>query len=155
MTTRATIAPGCRVRLHFSLALPDGTETVSTFGEEPLDFTLGDGTMTEALEEAIIGLPAGANEMIILSGDETFGPATKEMVQSIPRQDFPPEMELKQGQIISFTTPAGDDLAGTILEVDDKEAVVDFNHPFSGLAIAFRIQILEVFPEQATTNSSG
>ncbi|MEJ1336292.1 MAG: FKBP-type peptidyl-prolyl cis-trans isomerase, partial [Candidatus Sedimenticola sp. (ex Thyasira tokunagai)] len=54
-----TIAPGSTVTLHFSLALSDGTEAVSTFDEEPSTLTLGDGDLTEGLEQALYGLKAG------------------------------------------------------------------------------------------------
>ncbi|MFC1312583.1 MAG: FKBP-type peptidyl-prolyl cis-trans isomerase, partial [gamma proteobacterium symbiont of Ctena orbiculata] len=44
------ITPLCRVKMHFSLTLPDETEIVSTYGEEPLEFSLGDNTMEQMLE---------------------------------------------------------------------------------------------------------
>jgi len=141
-----TIAPHCKVTLHFSLSLANGTEAVSTYAEPPLIFTLGDGTMTEGLEQALIGLDQGANEMILLSGDEIFGPATEDKIQHIPLSDFPTELTPIVGQLISFTTPAGDELAGLIQELNGDQALVDFNHPLCGQLITFKVQILKVDP---------
>ena len=44
------ILPGCPVTLHLSIALEDGTEAVSTFGEDPIELQMGDGTLRPGLE---------------------------------------------------------------------------------------------------------
>jgi len=46
--------------------------------------------------------------------------------------------------IVSFTTPAGDELPGTVVEVDDEQVLVDFNHPLCGHAMDFEVEILAV-----------
>jgi FKBP-type peptidyl-prolyl cis-trans isomerase SlpA len=142
------------VTLHFSLTLADGTEAISTFDEEPLTFTLGDDTMTKALEQQLIGMHQGSEEHLILSGDEVFGPATADKIQRMPLSDFPPDMPLSPGQIIAFSTPAGDEVGGVILELDQAEALVDFNHPLSGQSITFRVKVLEVGPSELS-NGTG
>ncbi|HPQ25536.1 MAG TPA: peptidylprolyl isomerase, partial [Gammaproteobacteria bacterium] len=45
----AQILPGSPVVLHLSIALEDGTEAISTFGEEPVSVTIGDGTLQPGL----------------------------------------------------------------------------------------------------------
>lgn len=141
------------VTLHFSLTLADGTEAISTFDEEPLTFTLGDDTMTEALEQQLIGMHQGSEEYLILSGDEVFGPTTSDKIQRMPLSDFPPDMPLSPGQIIAFSTPAGDEVGGVILELDQAEALVDFNHPLSGQSITFRVKVLEVGPSELSNGT--
>ena len=138
------ISRGSQVRLHFSLTLADGTVAVSTFGESPLTFTLGDGTMVESLEQSLIGMTEGEEAQLILSGDDAFGAATDDNIQRMPISEFPADMTLAPGQLIAFTTPAGEELGGVILQLDESEALVDFNHPLSGQPIAFQVQILEV-----------
>ena len=133
-----------RVRLHFSLCLADGTELVSTFEEAPLSCTIGDGTMVAGLEQCLLGLSAGSEALFVLSGDETFGPATTESMQRIAKNEFPADLLLAPGQVIAFKTPAGDEVAGTIQTLTDTEVLVDFNHPLSGQTIAFKVKILEV-----------
>jgi FKBP-type peptidyl-prolyl cis-trans isomerase SlpA len=138
------ITHGCRVTLHYSLALEDGTEVVSTFDDAPLTFELGDGTMTEPLEQILVGLHPGAEEQVILSGDETFGARTEEKVHWIARDEFPSEIAIAEGQVMAFTTPAGDETAGQILEIDEDKIRVDFNHPLSGHTFMFHVKIIAV-----------
>ncbi|MEJ1296969.1 MAG: FKBP-type peptidyl-prolyl cis-trans isomerase [Candidatus Sedimenticola sp. (ex Thyasira tokunagai)] len=139
-----TIAPGSTVTLHFSLALSDGTEAVSTFDEEPSTLTLGDGDLTEGLEQALYGLKAGDKQTLIVEEKDAFGPWNEEMVHLVAREDFAPELELEPGLVIAFETLEGEEVAGIIGEIGDEQVEVDFNHPLSGSDIAFTVQILEV-----------
>ena len=58
----------------FSLALPDGTEAVSTFGGEPELVVVGMAAfLTEGLELAIIGLKKGDRQTLELTPEQAFG----------------------------------------------------------------------------------
>ncbi len=133
-----------RVTLHFSISLADGTEVISSFNEAPLTCTIGDGTMVEGLEQCLLGLSAGSEDLFLLSGDETFGHASAEGMQRIAKNEFPADMRLAPGQVIAFNTPGGEEVAGTIQTLTDTEVQVNFNHPLSGQTIAFKVKILDV-----------
>ena len=138
------IGPGTRVRMHFALSLTDGTEAISTFDEEPLDFTWGDGTLRPGLELALLGLKAGDEQTLTLLPEQAYGPHDDRLVHDMPRSDFPDLIEPKVGQIIAFTSPTGEETAGSILAVDDDTVCVDFNHPLAGHDVVFRVRILGV-----------
>lgn len=146
------ITSECRVTLHYSLTLSDGTEVVSTFDDTPLLFHLGDGTMVEALEQSLIGLTCGSEGKILLSGDDAFGSRSDEKIQHMPRNEFPDELAITLGQVIAFTTPGGDEVAGQILEINQDDVLVDFNHPLSGHFITFRVKILDIDPQPEVYN---
>ena len=61
------------VTLHLSLTLEDGTVAESTFGEEPLTFTMGDGTLVHGLELALYGLRPGDTQRLELYPEQHFG----------------------------------------------------------------------------------
>lgn len=138
------ITPSCQVSIHYSLTLEDGTVAVSTFDDDPLTFTLGDGTMVETLEQALLGLNRNSDTHILISGDEVFGASNSDKIQCMHNTDFPSEMELAVGQVIAFTTPAGDEIPGQILNIDGEEILVDFNHPLAGHMIDFRVKVLDI-----------
>lgn len=141
------ITSGCQVTLHYTLTLADGTEVVSTFEDTPLSFTLGDGTMVEALEQSLIGLACGEDVQTILSGDDAFGARDEDKIQHILRKEFPDKIDITPGQVIAFTTPGGDEVAGQVLEVHPESVLIDFNHPLSGHLITFRAKILQIDPQ--------
>ncbi|ODB94016.1 hypothetical protein A3194_04935 [Candidatus Thiodiazotropha endoloripes] len=138
------IDPGYRVTMHFSLTLSDGTEVLSTYQESPLEFTLGDGTMEPLLEYAVLGLKAGDEQTLEVSGDEVYGPRDEAKYHWLKRTDFPQDMPLEESQVVAFSTDQGEEIAGTILELNEDQLLLDFNHPLSGKTFHYRVSIISV-----------
>lgn len=139
-----TIGPGSEVVMHFTLAIEDGTVAESTVDAEPLHFVLGDGTLVEGLEHALYGLKAGDRQSLLIAPENAFGYPDEDYVITMPRSEFPADMALEPGLIIGFTTPAGHEVPGAVLEVTGESVQVDFNHPLAGHELSFDVEILEV-----------
>jgi len=120
---KSPIEVASSVTLHLSLTLEDGTVSESTFGEEPLTFTMGDGTLVHGLELGLYGLVPGDVQRLVDTG-----------------------IELEEGVIVGFETPEGEELAGAILSIDEDTVNVDFNHPMAGHTIIFDVEIIDVVP---------
>jgi FKBP-type peptidyl-prolyl cis-trans isomerase SlpA len=140
------IRPGSRIGLHIAISLADGTEALSTFEDAPVHCTLGDGTLDAGLERLLLGLRAGDELTERLDPGQAYGLPDGDKIHWLPREDFPPGMELAPNLIVAFTSPGGQELAGTILELEGDRAKVDFNHPLAGHAVICRVQILSVEP---------
>lgn len=138
------IGPGSRVTMHFSLTLEDGTIAENSFDGEPLEFTMGDGTLNEGLELGLYGMKVGDEETLTMSPEQTFGFHDPENVHELPRSDFDREQPLEEGMIIAFNTPAGDELPGMIRQVSADSVTVDFNHPLAGHDLLYKIKILDI-----------
>ncbi|MEJ2687637.1 MAG: FKBP-type peptidyl-prolyl cis-trans isomerase [Gammaproteobacteria bacterium] len=149
MAAAAQIQPGSRVTMHFSIALEDGMVAEDSSGGEPLSFVMGDGTVVEGLELALYGLRAGDTQRLQLEPEQTFGYRDPDNVHTLPRSDFPVEMNLEPGTIIGFTTPGGDEVPGAVQAVQGEEVKVDFNHPLAGHTLTFEVRILAVEPPGA------
>ena len=143
-TNDTPIGPGRSVVMHLSLALPDGTEAITTFGQEPEHFTFGDGTLSAGLEALILGKCKGASESLLLEPDQAFGAWLPENRHALPRGEFAPDLTLEPGVVMAFETPAGEQLPGTIVECDEQQVIVDFNHPLAGQSLSFRYTIVDV-----------
>jgi len=139
-----TIQPGSEVVMHFSITLEDGTVADSTEGEEPLQFVMGDQTLIEGLELALYGLKVGDKQSLKIEPENAYGYPDPENIHAMQREDFPDDMEIKKGIIVGFATPAGDEFPGTVIEVDEKQVMVDFNHPIAGHEIVFDVEILGI-----------
>ncbi|HKJ07803.1 MAG TPA: FKBP-type peptidyl-prolyl cis-trans isomerase [Gammaproteobacteria bacterium] len=149
MAEAAQIQAGSRVTMHFSIALEDGMVAEDSAGGEPLTFVMGDGTVVEGLELALYGLRAGDTQSLRLEPEQTFGYRDPDNVHTLPRSDFPVEMNLEPGTIIGFTTPGGDEVPGAVQAVQGDEVKVDFNHPLAGHTLTFEVRILAVEPPGA------
>lgn len=145
MQNKPCIAQGSLVRMHFTILLEDGTVgDTSREDNEPLEFIIGDGTIVEGLELAILGLKAGDKQTLQIGPEIGFGFHDEDNIHSMPREDFPAEIDLKPGLIIGFDTPSGVEVPGMILSVDNDKVKIDFNHPFAGHEITFDVEILDV-----------
>lgn len=145
---RNRINPGSRVLLHLSMTLEDGTEVISTYEDEPLSFTLGDGVMEASLESLLLGLNTGDEQSWEVIGNEVYGPIDDDNLQWMDRETFSDQMKLRVDQIIGFTTSNGEEIAGRIVEIEPTQIQLDFNHPLSGKTFFFKTTILDVDPPE-------
>lgn len=139
-----TIGPDCEVTMHFRLSLQDGTVADETEEGEPLTFSMGDGTLIQGLELALYGMKVGEKQSLSIDPREAFGFPDDENVHSMPRSEFREDMKIEPGMIIAFSTPAGQEVPGTVKEVTDETVMVDFNHPLSGFEVTFDVEILDI-----------
>ncbi len=140
-----TIEQGSQVTFHYRLLLAELNKLVDgTEDEEPFSIVIGDGEMMEALESRLIGLQAGAKERFEVSFLETYNADDEEVLTNMPREDFPEDMNLEPGLVVGFETPAGDAIPGVIIEVKEKEVVMDFAHPLAGHDLIFEVEIISI-----------
>lgn len=138
------IGPKSRVRLHFRLQLADGTEVDASAGAEPVSVTLGQGELIEGLERRLLGLRPGDRQRFEIPALEAYGPIEEGTLSSLPRSDFPPEVEPVPGAVIAFATPQGEEVPGTVVAVSETDVLVDFSHPLAGHDLVFEVEILSV-----------
>lgn len=144
MSTSPRIGPGRTVSIHLEVRFPDGFVALSTFDAEPVDCTIGDGTLTPGLEEALEGLAAGDEETIRGSGSRLFADYDPTNVHWLGLADFPPDLDPAPGQVVAFATPDGAETGGVVLEREGERVLVDFNHPFAGRSLDVRVRVLRV-----------
>ena len=141
---------GDSLTLHYRLSC-QGTDIVNTFGEGPETFTLGHNDIDPRLESLLLGLAAGDHRVFDLEAGDAFGARDPELIQTLPRSDFPAAMELAVNGGVQFELPNGQTLTGTVLALDADHVQVDFNHPLAGLAVEFEVQILASQPAGVST----
>jgi len=145
---RYAVDIGSTVTLHLALTLEDGSVAESTFDEGPLTFTMGDGTLVHGLELALYGLRPGDTQRLALYPEQAFGAHDPQRIHRLPRAVFPADIELTPGNIIAFDTPEGEEIAGTLLSLDDRTVEVDLNHPLAGRRVIFDVEIIDVVPAE-------
>ncbi len=148
MPTPAQIVPGCTLVMHLEVRFHDGFVGFSTFDQEPITCRLGDGTLAPGMETALLGLAPGEDHLILAGGSELFAEYDPDNLHWLPLSDFPSDPDPAPGQVVAFTTPAGHETCGLVLEREGEGAAgrvrVDFNHPFAGRSLTLRVRILSV-----------
>lgn len=143
------------VLVHFTLKLEDGSTAESTRANgKPALFRLGDGSLSEGLEQALLGLKTGDKHHFSLPPESAFGAANPDMIQYFSRRDFVQAGEPEIGAIMLFTGMGGSEMPGVIREISGDSITVDFNHPLAGQTIQFDIEVLEIDPQLEGTNAN-
>ena len=133
-----------QVSLYYQLLLDDGTEVESNQGGDALDLVIGDGTLTDGMEQALMDRQAGDSIQVTLSPEQGYGYPDEENIHNMPLSDFPDELKPEAGQVIAFDGPDDEDIVGTIIEIANDEVAVDFSHPLAGRTLIFKADIVDV-----------
>ena len=143
-----TVQPGSFLTLHYRLAGPAG-DVINTFNDKPATLTLGNGELSPALEQRLLGLEDGAHATFELAAGEAFGPRNAEMQQWVARQMLnelgDPDEQYQLGDVATFPTPDGQgSYAGSVIEVRAEDGAVrfDFNHPLAGQPVTFEVHVI-------------
>lgn len=137
-----TIGPGRKVTMHFAIKLEDGQIIDTNFNKAPVEFEVGDGNIPEGFESALTGLKVGEHVELTIAPERGFGQHNPSNIQRMKRSDFK-NMELEPGLVVSFQEPGGE-IPGVIVEFDDANVSVDFNHPLAGKTLTFEVSVISV-----------
>ncbi len=138
------VGQGSRVTLHFSLTLPDGAVIDSNFDTRPAVFTVGDGNLLPGFEAVLLGLAAGARQCFEIPPEQAFGLVNAGNRHVLSRSQFPPDLELEEGLVVSFSMAGNGETPGVVTSVEGDRVRVDFNHPLAGKTIIFEVYVQEV-----------
>jgi peptidylprolyl isomerase len=134
---------GDTVRVHLTGCLDDGTKFASTFGEEPLELTIGEGKLIECFESSLIGMSEGAKKTVRLEPSQAMGEIQPELVSSMPRHMVSEQFgDLKVGARIWVKDRNANDIKVTVRQVSDQAVTIDANHPLAGEALTFDIELM-------------
>lgn len=133
------------VTMHYKLSLASGEVLDSSFERnEPFSFLAGHNQIIPGLEKSLMGMDVGDKKTISVEPNEAYGERDDELVQAVPRNQIPPEIDLQVGKILQAQGPQGIPIEVTIVGITDDEVTVDMNHPLAGETLNFDVEILDV-----------
>lgn len=144
------VQSGSFLTLHYRMSDAQGQVIIDTFNGQPATLSLGQGDLSPAIEQRLIGLPEGTRTVIDLAAGEAFGDRQPQMLQWVARKLLDelgdPHEQYTVGDVVQFPTPDGTGTyAGAVREVRDDGAVLfDFNHPLAGQPVRFEVQLIGV-----------
>lgn len=135
---------GDTVKVHYTGTLDDGTVFDTSAEREPLEFTLGEGTVIPGFEKAVTGMkPSETKSFKILAAD-AYGSYRQEMVLDVDRDQFPADLQPEVGQRLQVGQGEGDSIVVTVAEVTEEKVTLDANHPLAGKDLIFEVKLVEI-----------
>jgi len=134
--------------LHYRLSSMAGVDIISTFQDTPATLLLGQNQLAPPLEAILLGLPEGTHQTFELPPEQAFGPRNPDLIQRVSRatleENSAPGEDYVVGDLVDFAAPGGGRFAGVMLEINDNDALFDFNHPLAGQPVKFEVKIIGV-----------
>ena len=139
---------GSKVKMHYSISSLGGIDFESTFKKQPINFTIGDGTLPQKLEIPLYWLGENEEQLIELNPGDAFGLRDETKVKTIEKERFPRRNMIKIGNVLEFDIKTKDGKEsmtfGMIKKIDKNNVLVDLNHPLAGYKILLKVKILKV-----------
>jgi FKBP-type peptidyl-prolyl cis-trans isomerase 2 len=135
---------GSTIKIHYTGRLDDGTVFDSSKEREPLEFTMGSGGLIKGFEDAVRGMTVGEMKTISIASGEAYGPYREDLVMSINKAQLPPDIDIRQGVMLSLRHPNGGTIDALISEVTDDSVTLDANHPLAGEDLTFELELVEI-----------
>jgi len=137
------IEEGKVVTFHYTLTTEAGEEIDSSIGKDPMSYLHGAGNIVPGLERQLTGKAGGDQLQAKVSPDEGYGDRQGDP-EPVPRDQFPPDLELKPGMMFRAETDTGEPVALWIAKTEDTTVWVDQNHPLSGVHLNFDVEVVSV-----------
>lgn len=132
------------VSIDYRLHLGDGKIIDESEPGDPLVFLQGYDEVIPGLEKAVEGKKAGDTLKAQIPPEDAYGDYEPEGVEEVPREEFPADLPLEEGRMVSATDEEGDDVDFLVKEVREKTVVVDFNHPLAGKTLHYEVTVRDV-----------
>jgi len=145
------ISKNTMVTLTYDLRIDDenGEVIEQTTTDNPLRFLFGAGTMLPKFESHLGGLRQGEQFSMKLSSNDAYGEVNHDAIVELPKHIFIVDGKFDEklifvGNTVPMMSSNGQHLNGVVLEVNDENVKMDFNHPLAGEDLFFTGTVIEV-----------
>jgi len=131
------------VTVHYTGKLEDGTifDSSLTEGREPLSTSLGQGSLIQGFEKALIDMTEGEKKTVNIPSSEAYGDINPTLVVEVPKDRVPEGVE--EGAMLQTMTQQGP-MNVLVKEIKDDVVVIDANHPLAGKDLIFDLEVISV-----------
>jgi FKBP-type peptidyl-prolyl cis-trans isomerase SlyD len=129
--------------IEYELTNDDGEVIDTSKDREPLAYLHGAGNIVPGLESELEGKTTGDAFKVRITPQDGYGERMEEMVQDVPRSQFPPDADIKSGMQFQAQGPGGIQIV-TVVGVEGDQVKLDANHPLAGMHLSFDVKVTDV-----------
>jgi FKBP-type peptidyl-prolyl cis-trans isomerase 2 len=115
---------------------------------DPLVIQLGEEGTPKPIQRILLGMQVGEMRKVHLEAEEgSYGIRRSDLIQEIPKNQFPDKIEPHVGLIISMNVDSAGvthQVPATIVEIKEDSIMIDYNHPLAGHPLNYEITVLEI-----------
>lgn len=136
-----TASKGNVVTIRYTLHVRDGL-----IDQGELAYLHGYRNIVAGLEEALEGKAVGDQVVVAVPPEKGYGFYDPEGVQVVDRASFPADAEVVGGAMFYAEDSQGNPVPFTVINVNDNEVTIDFNHVLAGETLNFEVTVTGVRP---------
>jgi peptidylprolyl isomerase len=132
------------IKVHYTGKHTSGEVFDSSKGKQPIEFTLGQGSLIPGFEHGVLGMKIGEKKTLHILPENAYGPYRPELVSVVKLTQFPPHITPSVGLQLELSAEDQYPIFVTITEVGEEEATLDANHPLAGKDLFFDIELIDL-----------
>ena len=109
---------------------------------EAISFVSGFEQVLQKLEDEVISMQTGDEKVVKFDAKDGFGEYDDDKIQVLPKEQFA-GIELEIGMELIGENEGGETVKVNVKDIADENVTIDFNHPYSGKNLEFKIQMIE------------
>jgi peptidyl-prolyl cis-trans isomerase len=109
---------------------------------EAISFVSGFEQILQKLEDEVISMQTGDEKVVKFDAKDGFGEYDDDKIQVLPKEQFA-GIELEIGMELIGENEGGETVKVIVKDIADENVTIDFNHPYSGKNLEFKIQMIE------------
>ncbi len=141
------------INFHYTLTDKDGKLLDTSRKGEAFAFLQGSGQIIPGLESALAALNMGDRKTIEVPYLQAYGAYDQKLIFQVARERLPAE-KVNIGDMFEVGEGAAFRVV-TVVQVNEKEVVLDGNHPLAGKDLTFDVEIMGVRPATAEEIAHG
>jgi len=134
---------GDTVKVHYTGKLEDGTVFDSSKDRDPLEFTIGSGSIIPGFENGVIGMSVGESKTVEIAPDDGYGQRRDDLTVTVEKERLPENINVEVGQALRMERENGRTIDVVVSEIKEDEVTLDANHPLAGKKLIFDIELVE------------
>jgi FKBP-type peptidyl-prolyl cis-trans isomerase 2 len=138
------VKKGDKVKVHYHGKLTSGETFDSSTGRDPLEFEVGSGAVIKGFDEGVTGMAVGEKKTVNIPFNEAYGARNPDMIIEVPKDKFPPDIEIEMGLPLMMSDGHGQQFQVTICGVKDEMVQLDANHPLAGKDLVFDLELVDI-----------
>ncbi len=137
------IKDGSQVKFHYTLSI-DGKQVETSKGDQPMEYTHGEGQIIKGLEKELKGMKEGNQKMVSVQPEEGYGEIDRRAFQPVPHNAFPENMQLQAGMMVNVQDKQGRTIPAIVQDIKEDQVLLNFNHPLAGQQLVFDVEIVSI-----------
>jgi len=138
-----SVQDGVVVSIEYTLHV-DGELLDKSEDQGPLQFLAGHGNIIPGLESEMRGMKIGESKDVVVQPADGYGEFDDEAFMNVPRDQFPKDMELKEGVELTVRDDEGNARYARVDNIEGDTVTLNFNHPLAGDELHFYVKVVSL-----------